>query len=333
MKIELDIKSDASLRVLNSIKVVLNDKKADALLLSGGIDSSILAGLDPATPAITVGIENESSDLLYAQKVTERLNMPWHHVQVSRGQALRAVSDVMILINTYDLGIFNMAVEYLGFRYASSLGYQTIRTGDFADELFRGYSFLYTQSDEEHKNHLTDLYPHVRLPSSIIAQALGVKTDFPYLKLPTFDAALSVSKSDLVVDVETNHAGDIYEAERDENTSPTRTWSKLALRQAGLGMLPLDVVFRQKTHVEYGSGFKNLENEVADSITDKEVEDLKIEKRFFDKVHAGLYKMYKNLGLSPTFPKDNQYACSWCGGGVNTGRNHCSTCGGYPSNS
>lgn len=329
----LDSKTSASLKVRASLTKALEGQRADSLLLSGGIDSSTLASLDANISLITVGLQgNRSTDFEFAAKVASRTGSPWYKVEVTTQEALAAVQVAMKLSRSYDRGIFNTAVDYLGMRYSASLGLRTVRTGDFADELYRGYSFLYDKEDPQFRNELLDLYPHVKLPASVIAERLGLKIDLPYLNPIVLDTAFLLAYSDNIKSVRTSQAGDIYESLYNPNTE-VNTWSKIALRQASLGTLPLSIVFRQKTHMEFGSGFYTLDKEVAKLVDDEEINQFSEQGvALYDKAHAGLYKLFKQAGLSPDQPTEGQYACAWCSGGVNKGSGHCRICGGFPAN-
>ncbi len=79
---------DKAQRLRYALKRSVESQPADALLLSGGIDSGLLAALDPKTPAITVVLKNEGVDTRHAQKVAEHFDIPWHLIEISQEQAL-----------------------------------------------------------------------------------------------------------------------------------------------------------------------------------------------------------------------------------------------------
>lgn len=116
----------------------IKKKPADVLLLSGGIDSSLLAALDPRPLALTVTLEHKGKDVRFAQEVAEFLNMKWHHIELSEKEALRMIPEVVSHLNSYDPGVLNDIPLYAAMRYARSLGLKTVRTGDGGDDLFGG---------------------------------------------------------------------------------------------------------------------------------------------------------------------------------------------------
>lgn len=91
-----------------ALKRAVKAQPADALLLSGGIDSGLLAALDPKTPAITVTLEGQGIDASHAQKVAENLGTPWYLVNISKEQALADIPELIQLTGSYDIGMKSM---------------------------------------------------------------------------------------------------------------------------------------------------------------------------------------------------------------------------------
>src|SRR5689334_12670151 len=137
---------------------------ADALLLSGGVDSSLLAALDPGTPAVTVGLSGASADLVAARQVANALHLDWHPVELSRSAAMDRLAELVRLLNSYHLELLNDIPLYVGAMTARDFGAGTIRTGEFADELFRGYVHLYDYPDEGFAEQVTRRAEHYRPP-------------------------------------------------------------------------------------------------------------------------------------------------------------------------
>lgn len=307
-----------------ALKRALEDKPADVLLLSGGIDSSILAALDPETPAITVVLERQGVDLRYAQEVTEFLGTSWYPIEISREQALQDLGEIIKLIGSYDPAINNDIPIYEGLKYAASLGYRTVRTGDAADTLFAGYSYL--QQGINFKQYLKELIPQIQLASSRIGREMGMKVTYPYLYGEVLDLAQSFNLEDNIALLPMG-AGD-YTQLSDPKQVNIGTWGKVPLRNAAYGLLPNEIIWRIKTDLQFGSGAGNLEDYIEEMVTPEEVEQMKQSgKHFWNKYHGKLYLIYKDLGFNPKPPQQWEYACPWCKGGIPQGRGHCHTCG------
>lgn len=331
---QLDIIDEKALRVRSALQEATFARPADMLLLSGGIDSGLLAALDPTVSAATVVLEHEGSDLNHAQQLTDYLGMHWQGIEISEQEAMHNLQEIMLLTQSYDLGLLNDIPVYKGMKVAASLGARTIRTGDFADTLFAGYR--YTWEIDDLKTYITSLIPHVTLASDRIAHGMGLRTHYPYTHPRVIDTALTLGKDDNIVSLPFSQVpGDFVETLTPKKEGEEGyIWSKMTLRKAALGLIPLNLVFRTKTDLEFGSGMYKLENYLSQKITPENLDEFTREgKHFWNTAHAGLYALYREAGLKPSKPETSEeYGCAWCGGAVMKGRRHCATCGGYPSN-
>lgn len=318
-------------KLQSMLKDVVTKHPADVLLLSGGIDSSLLGALDPSVMAITVLYEESNLDYRYAKEVSEYLNMRWYPIILSRKEGLQTIEKMIQLEKTYDLAIKGDIPIYTGIQYAKQHGAKIIRTGDGADELFAGYHSLHTKSEEELTIWRRGTIQNIHAPSLTIGQALGVSLDYPYLNSEIVSFANTVTKKEIIQEFTNMGVGDVSQYD-DPILAQSKTWGKIILRLAAKNRLPENIVWRPKAPLEYGSGFNVLEDELEKMFSERYIPELKKEKKhFWNKAHAYLYLQYKQFGLYPLPPKEGEYACTWCGGGVITGRRHCKTCGGYPA--
>lgn len=323
---------DKAQRLRYTLKHAVEQLPADVLLLSGGLDSSFLAALEPSVPAITVVLQERGVDLRYAQEVVDHVGIQsWYPLEISVSQAMQDLPEIMKLNNTYDIAIKNDIPVYEGLKYAASLGFRSVRTGDASDELFAGYSWLHQMSDEQLKHWMRTAVPEIRLPSSQMGKSMNMHMSYPYLSQDMWRLALEFEPKDSIAEVDTDKPGD-FSQQFDPKLKGSKKWGKIVLRKAAEGLLPNDIVWRTKTPLEYGSGMYTLEEDLEKSLTKKEERKLaKSGKHFWNKAHGKLYLMFEDAGLSPQKPQDGEYGCTWCGGGVIEGRHHCATCGAYPS--
>src|SRR5947209_4346345 len=147
--------NEHSQQLLSALRRAVHETPGDALLLSGGLDSSLLAALNPRLPAITVVLENWSSrlkphtsagcavcarsemypagcasDLTFAQQVAAYLDLQWHPVEISQSEALQNLGELVSLTQSYDLALLNNITIYTGLKYAQARGWHTVCTGD-----------------------------------------------------------------------------------------------------------------------------------------------------------------------------------------------------------
>src|SRR5260221_2770054 len=120
--LQLDIKTEKSAKLRYALTEAIQDKPADALLFSGGVDSSTLAALDPKLPAFTVVLEGQGKDLKNAQLVADHLKLHWYGIELSTEQATNNLKELVNLTENYDPGLLNDIPVYSAMKYAASLG-------------------------------------------------------------------------------------------------------------------------------------------------------------------------------------------------------------------
>ena len=340
---------DAGLKTRSVLNLSIERHPNDVILLSGGLDSSILAALNP-TPAITVQIEDQGNDIHYAQIVAESLGIPWYPIIISIKEAIDCLSELVAIHNSFDLAIFNDIAILQGIKYARSLGFRQLCTGDGADMTFCGYQFLWYPGRIA---QLEKLYPYMQPSAVIIGQACGLQISNPYLDPLIKDTVVSFPDDMLYNSFpEANKPGDVMleNAIKQQDTGfqeygeavrihlnktlaqTKQMWSKLALRFAARGMLPSEIVWRQKTDLQFGSGAQNIQGVLEETITNKEFQDFQDQGHMlYNKAHGALLKLFKQQELVPPNPKENEGVCVSCKGGFVKEKNHCATCGAYPA--
>ncbi|MBN2406407.1 MAG: asparagine synthase, partial [Elusimicrobia bacterium] len=120
--------------------------ETDAVLFSGGLDSSVLLYLK-RTPAVNVRFEDFGGDSGYCDIIEKDLGAEIHRRVVTRDEALDAVRKVIKILRSFDPAIPNDLAVYFGLEKAGELGYNSLMTGDGSDELFGGYSYMQDMED------------------------------------------------------------------------------------------------------------------------------------------------------------------------------------------
>jgi len=121
---------------------------AEGILLSGGLDTSILAVIaSKFVPlrAVTVAFQNAlAPDVEYAVLVANRLGLK-HIIHIFNHEELYdAIPAVVKTLRSFDpMEIRNSVTIHIGLETARENGICTGMTGDGCDELFAGYSFLF----------------------------------------------------------------------------------------------------------------------------------------------------------------------------------------------
>jgi asparagine synthase (glutamine-hydrolysing) len=300
------------------LKKIVSKYLDNSLLLSGGLDSSILCYLMRPKLSIVTSLGSNSQDLKYAKNVAKKYSQ--NHVEciVDFEDILEIVPNIIKTFKTFDpLEIRNSSVIYFGIREAKYHGYGDVVTGDGADELFAGYNYLQRYFEDLKKLHeiLVELWKIMRFSSRIIGQSLGITVNTPYLEKPLYDFAASIDINEKVGEYE------------------SKKWGKFILRKAFAKELG-SIVWRNKMALEQGSGFEQISNKFGALIDDEEFEkESKITA--FDNVivrdneHLYYYRIYESFFGCPAKESCDSQRCSFCSSCLSYSK-YCYTCGAFP---
>tara|TARA_A100001011_G_scaffold382880_1_gene453359 strand:- start:44 stop:1645 length:1602 start_codon:yes stop_codon:yes gene_type:complete len=129
-------------------KRLLSDRPV-ACLLSGGLDSSLIASIvcslsSKQIETFSIGLQG-SPDLKYAKMVAEHLNTKHHEVIVTEEEFLNAIPDVIRRIESYDTTTVRASVGncLIGKYISENSDAKVIFNGDGADELMGGYLYFH----------------------------------------------------------------------------------------------------------------------------------------------------------------------------------------------
>ena len=295
--------------VRKKLKCAVDKSGAEGLLLSGGLDSSILASLAPGVSAFTVTLEPYGEDGEYAKILTRMLQVNFYHRMIGIEEALHSIPTVIGILKSFDPAIPNDIATYFGLRLAKEKGAKNVMTGDGSDELFAGYSFMFDLPDLE--SYIRGLKSKMSFSSNILGQKLGVKIRQPYLSREMMELALDIPK-DLKIRVEGG-----------------KRWGKWILRKAFEDVLPPNLIWQDKRPLEYGSGTRRLRRIISEKISHEEFEEKRraYPVRFMSKEHLFYYQIYRKVVGEIPAPKAGQAACAGCGAGIEKEANHCRICG------
>jgi asparagine synthase (glutamine-hydrolysing) len=233
----------------NKLREAVERNKADGILLSGGLDTSILAFVARPSTGFTVALKNSlASDLVYSEKIAKLSGIQHKKMEFTTEEALATLPEVIRILKTFDLALPNDLAIYFALRLAKGNRVSSVMTGDGADELFAGYSYMAELSPEDLGRYIRRLSQNWHFSSGYLGRALGVEIRQPFLDEDFVRFALEVSPELKVKD----------------------GIGKYVLRKSFEDLLPPEIVWRRKEPIEYGSGSTKLHEILNNMVTDKE---------------------------------------------------------------
>jgi len=304
------------------IDVAVESYSAKGVLLSGGLDSSIVAAVASRNlklTGVTISLK-DAPDVKFARIVAQKFSIDHIIVPIDEKVAESATQNAVKIMNSFDpMEIRNDATILIGLQSAKDHGISKVMTGDAGDELFAGYSFLFDRSHDELIKSLRNMWNVMRFASAPIAKSLGMEAKMPFLEHNLKEFAMNIDPELKI------------RKERDQ------TYGKWILRKAFDGFLPSEIVWRTKMPIERGSGTSILPNYFGSKISDDEFS--KKSKEYLqsagvhirDKEHLFYYEAYEREFGSPRGFGEGSKICRGCGAYVLEVMDFCRTCGASPA--
>ena len=309
--------------IVQALEESVRRNLTDGLLLSGGLDTAILAYLTSKwvkQSCITVALSGAPApDVNYAKMVASRLKLR-HYVHYFGDDELdESIRAVIRIMKSFDpMEIRNDAALYIALKVGRDNGMSTIMTGDACDELFGGYSFLFELTKEQLDTALKRLQTNMRFSSVYLAEDLGVTVKLPYL-----DSQFKAFATGLDVGLK-------VKSERGQ------VQGKWILRKAFENIIPQEIAWRTKAPIEVGTGTTILPSLFDLRISDLEFNEKKMRYLNEDRVvirskeHLFYYEIYRSVIGVPYARVSSAKTCPDCGSNVDDGATFCRTCGAYP---
>ena len=289
-------------------RIIGTTERPVACLLSGGLDSSLIAALvnkeiqnmniktkDKKTlKTFSIGLEG-SEDLKYARIVAQHLKTDHSEIIVSNEDFFNAIPEVIENIESYDTTTIRASVgNYLIGKYIKeNSDCKVIFNGDGADELMGGYLYFKKspnayEFDKECKRLLQDIHMFDVLRSDRCISNHGLEPRTPFLDRKWVEFYLTINK-DLRYNTTINKC------------------EKYLIRQSFdiimPDLLPKEILWRTKE--AFSDGVSSLKKSWF-SIIQNKIEDN--DELIFNKNINTTIIMYKNMSLSNNIPDNNEKA-------------------------
>lgn len=269
----------------SAVKQQLMSDVPYGVLLSGGLDSSIIAAITqkfskkriesdskeaawwPQLHSFAIGLEG-SPDLIAAQKAADYIGTVHHEVHFTIQEALDALPDVIYHIETYDITTVRASTPmYLLARVIKSMGIKMVLSGEGSDELFGGYLYFHKAPDakefhEELVRKMSKLHLYDCLRANKSLMAWGVEGRVPFLDKEFIDIAMSLNPSDKM---------------NIRLSNGKQRMEKWILRKAFEDMLPEEICWRQKEQFSDGVGYNWIDT--LKKMTEEKVSDAEFARR------------------------------------------------------
>lgn len=202
-----------------SVKSHLMSDVPYAVLLSGGLDSSLVSAIAakyvakrvedndqsdawwPRLHSFAVGLEG-APDLLAAKKVADMIGTVHHEVHFTIQEGIDAIRDVIYYLETYDTTTIRAATPmYLMSRKIKAMGIKMVLSGEGADEIFGGYLYFHKAPNakefhEETVRKLDRLHLFDCARANKATAAWGVEARVPFLDKEFMDVAMRLNPKD-----------------------------------------------------------------------------------------------------------------------------------------
>ena len=235
-----------------------------AVCLSGGLDSSLLAsitmrymkahpekyGLNPELHTFSIGIKDESNDLIHAREVAKFIGSIHHELHFTPEEAIRELNDTIYHAETYDITTIRCSILHrIMCKKIKEFGFKMVLSGEGADEINGSYLYFHqAPNDEEHqlecKKRLLELgyFDCLRVDKS--SMSASCETRVPYLAYDFVKLLINVHK-----DIKTQKGIEKYIVRKafdlkDENGMPL--------------YLPESVLWRVKIQFSAGIGINHI---------------------------------------------------------------------------
>jgi len=260
----------------NAVRMRLMAQRRIGCLLSGGLDSSLIsgllvsemhkAGISYPIQTFSIGMSEESPDIVSARKVAKFLNTEHHEIIFTPEDAVKSIPNVVRALESYDITTIRASIGmYLLSKYIrEKTDTVVIFSGEGADEVCQGYIYFFKAPDAQSAHNesmrlCNDLYMYDVCRADRTTAAHGLELRVPFLDHFFTSYFLSLPQED--------------------RTANPQRCEKYLIRKAfdNMNIIPQDVLWRPKEAFSDGvaskkkSLFEIIQEHVEPQVTEEEL--------------------------------------------------------------
>ena len=294
-----------------AVKKRLMSDREICCLLSGGLDSSLIAGLvskhfEPGTlKTYSIGLKG-SPDLHHAKLVADHIKSNHTTIELSEEEFLKAIETVVHTIESYDTTTVRASVgNYLVSKHIRQhSNCKVVFNGDYADEVCGGYKYLARCEDQEEFN----------------AECIRLTSDIHFFDSLRSDRCISSNGLEGRVPFADKYFVNTYFSIAPKLRMSNGRIEKFLLRKAfdHENLIPHEVLWRKKE--AFSDGVSTIENswhKIIQKYANDRLSDLDFQNMSTDKVNPALSKetaLYKTIFKKYRKLIPNSWA--WSGGSI-----------------
>ena len=176
------------------------------LLLSGGLDSSLVAAIaarkmkenGEVPHSFSVGLDQDSPDLIAAREVAEMIGTQHHEITYSLDEGVKVLRDLIQHTESYDVTTTRASIPmYIMSKYIHQQGIKVVLSGEGADEMFGGYLYFHNApSQDELQKELVRRVRRLSTADCLRADkstmAFSIEARVPFLDLEFLDYVMKL---------------------------------------------------------------------------------------------------------------------------------------------
>ena len=171
----------------NLLEAAVAGTAADGIQLSGGLDTGLLATVAAQQGRRLRGVcvsvaDGPGLDEPYAKLMANRLGLELHVIRPKLADLVEKMPALINILGTFDpMELRNSISAYIALEKAREIGITTVLTGDGADELFAGYSYMFNMPPADLPKYIRHLNEVMYFSSRVVAPCLPIAVELPSL--------------------------------------------------------------------------------------------------------------------------------------------------------